>query len=124
MGNDWLQHLKPGDKVIGSDRGEYSWGVREISRVLKNQIVLVGFDGGEDGTRYSISDGYVYGNRYSSDHIQPYTEENLARLESQSSDRKRRKQALAVFDKMVSRNLSTDQLERIAAIANEGKVSG
>jgi len=119
--NDWLQNLKPGDKVIESDRGEYSWGVRDVSRVLKKQIVLKGVDGGESNTRYSLADGYVYGNKYSHRHLQPYTVENLARLELQSSERKRRGEVLTALDKIAFRNLATDQLERIMAIANEKK---
>lgn len=118
---DWLQNLKPGDKVIESDRDEYSWGVRDVSRTLKRQIVLKGFDGGESYIRYSIADGYEYGNQYSRKHLQPYTEENLARLELQSSERKRRSDTLRLLDKIVFRHLATEQLERIVAIANEGR---
>lgn len=91
--SEWLQNLKPGDKVVvGVGNGSYS-RIEAVDRVTATQIII-------GGARYRKNNGYRVGDGWNSGSLKEPTKAMLDEIELRSL----RSKASSVLDE-IARNI-------------------
>lgn len=110
--SNWLEQLKPGDKVIVSGLGTFgSKAVCIVERLTTTQIILCGIS-----TRYRRNSGdEVGGDIWNRSYLMEATPHAIQEIREKTE----RNKAIRAIESASFKTLSTDQLVRIVAILKE-----
>lgn len=107
---NWLEELKPGDRVLVRNRCQPHDRIETIKTIGKKLISLEGWEG---KTRFRVNGGRsVSGDSY---WLHPATEEAIKKIEEQ----KQKLEAIRKLQEFNFRKLSLDKLKQILEIVEE-----
>lgn len=104
---NWLEELKPGDRVLVRNRCQPHDRIETIKTIGKK---LISLEGWEDKTRFRVDGGRsVSGDSYNCSWLHPATEEAIEKIEEQ-------KQKLEAIKKLQEVNFGKLPLEKLKQI--------